>query len=108
AGLALGAMLHKDSFGSQSAWTPPNGLPHFPAKAKSVIWLFMSGGFSHMETFDPKPMLTKYGGKTIAETPYADVLSPEKLKTERVAFPMCARATTLFPLQDSFRKYGQS
>jgi hypothetical protein len=108
ASVALGAMLHKDGFGSQGAWSPPNGLPHFPAKAKSVIWLFMNGGVSHMETFDPKPMLTKYAGKTISETPYADVLSPEKLKIERVALPIGARANMLFPLQDGFRKYGES
>src|SRR5215475_3704072 len=80
AGLALSAMLHKDGFGSQSSWSPPSGSPHFPPKAKSVIWLFMNGGVSHMETFDPKPMLTKYAGKTIAETPYKDTQDPEKLK----------------------------
>lgn len=57
-GLALGAMLHRDSAASTPGWAPPNGIPHFPAKAKSVIWLFMNGGVSHMESFDPKPMLT--------------------------------------------------
>jgi hypothetical protein len=108
AGLALDAMLHKDGFGNQVGWSPPNGLPHFPPKAKSVIWLFMNGGVSHMETFDPKPMLTKYAGKTISETPYADVLDPKKLAVERVALPIGARANTLFPLQDGFRKYGES
>ena len=41
--------------------------PHFPPKAKSVIWLFMVGGVSHVESFDPKPELNKYAGKTIAE-----------------------------------------
>ena len=45
----------------------------FAPKAKSVIWLFMNGGVSHMESFDPKPVLKKYAGKTIAETPFADV-----------------------------------
>ena len=44
--------------------TPPDGRPHFAPKAKSVIWLFMIGGTSHVESFDPKPELTKYGGKT--------------------------------------------
>jgi Protein of unknown function (DUF1501) len=37
--------------------------PHFPAKAKSVIWLFMNGGQSHIDTFDHKPALEKYDGK---------------------------------------------
>ena len=49
-----------------------------------MIWLFMNGGVSHMESFDPKPMLNKYGGKTIAETPFADVRIPKKLAIERL------------------------
>src|SRR5215813_8436575 len=36
--------------------------PHFNARAKAVISLFMSGGVSHMDTFDPKEALTKYAG----------------------------------------------
>lgn len=39
--------------------------PHFPAKAKSVIFLFMSGGVSHVDTFDPKPKLTSEHGKQV-------------------------------------------
>ena len=38
---------------------------HFPAKAKRVIWLFMHGGPSHVDLFDPKPALIKYAGKPI-------------------------------------------
>jgi hypothetical protein len=37
--------------------------PHFPAKAKRVIFIFSSGGVSHLETFDPKPELFKADGK---------------------------------------------
>src|SRR4051794_37877875 len=37
--------------------------PHLPAKAKSVIFLFMAGGPSHIETFDPKPLLNKLNGQ---------------------------------------------
>ena len=55
---------------SATAWTPPDGLPHFAPRAKNVIWLFMIGGTSHLESFDPKPALNKYAGKTIEETPY--------------------------------------
>jgi hypothetical protein len=40
--------------------------PHFPAKAKRVIFLFMSGGASHVETFDPKPRLFADHGKSVA------------------------------------------
>src|SRR6187401_3094123 len=73
-GLALGAMLQRDGYASEHrAWAPPDGKPHFTPKAKSVIWMFMNGGVSHLESFDPKPMLDRYAGKTISETPYADV-----------------------------------
>ena len=39
--------------------------PHFAPKAKHVIFLFLNGGPSQVDTFDPKPMLTKYHGKPI-------------------------------------------
>ncbi len=39
--------------------------PHFPAKAKRVIFLFMTGGVSHVDTFDPKPALVRDHGKEI-------------------------------------------
>jgi hypothetical protein len=39
--------------------------PHFPAKAKSVIFLFMSGGVSHVDSFDPKPQLFADHGKEV-------------------------------------------
>jgi hypothetical protein len=48
--------------------------PQFPGKAKRVIHLFMNGGPSHVDTFDPKPMLAKYAGK---------VLPGDYLPTER-------------------------
>src|SRR5690242_16107891 len=79
-GLALGALLHRDGFASDaSGWSPPDGRPHLVPKAKSVIWLFMIGGVSHLESFDPKPALNRYAGKSIGETPYRDVLSKKFL-----------------------------
>ena len=109
-GLALGAMLHRDGYAQQSGWSPPGGKPHFAPKAKSVIWLFMNGGVSHMESFDPKPMLNSYGGKTIAETPFADVQDPEKLSLERLLVPDANgnQRNQLYPLQVGFQKHGQS
>src|SRR5262245_50048255 len=45
---------------------PLAGLsPHFPARAKSVIWLFMNGGQSQVDTWDYKPELTKADGKEL-------------------------------------------
>lgn len=113
-GLALGAMLARDGVvrgESTAEWQPPNGMPHFAPKAKSVIWLFMNGGVSHMESFDPKPELTKYAGKSISETPYKDSQNPEKLALARVTVVNDANGqqrNKLYPLQVGFRKYGAS
>src|SRR5579872_4859404 len=40
--------------------------PMLPAKAKSVIYLFMHGGVSHVDTFDPKPELTRHTGQPLS------------------------------------------
>jgi hypothetical protein len=80
-------------------------------RAKSVIWLFMRGGLSHLESFDPKPMLSRLSGKTIAETPYRDVQDPERLRKVRVVVVNDANGqqrNTLMPLQVGFRARGQS
>lgn len=110
-GVALAAMLERDSRAdSIGDWTPPTGQPHFPAKAKNAIWLFMNGGVSHMESFDPKPMLTKYAGKTIAETPFADAQDPARLSLERLVAPdgNGNQRNELYPLQIGFKPHGQS
>jgi hypothetical protein len=112
-GLALTAMLHKDGYGTapQTPWQPPDGRPHFPPRAKSVIWLFMNGGVSHMETFDPKPMLDRYQGRTIAETPYRDVQDPERLRLARVVVVNDANGqqrNRILGTQVRFHKRGQS
>ncbi len=113
-GMALGAMLAQDGIVKAEAptvWQPPTGQPHFSPKAKSVIWLFMNGGVSQAESFDPKPALTQYGGMSINETPFKDVQNPEKLKLARVTVVNDANGqqrNKLYPLQVGFRKYGQS
>src|SRR5262245_47169192 len=81
-GLALGAMLARDGIlraETGGEWRPPDGKPHFTPKAQSIVWLFMNGGYSHVESFDPKPALTQYAGKSISETPFKDAQNPEKL-----------------------------
>lgn len=114
-GIALGAMLAQDGIlrASPLAHVPgsPDGKPHFAPKAKSVIWLFMNGGVSHMETFDPKPMLDKYAGKSIDETPFKSVQDPEKLKLARVVVVNDANGqqrNKILPTQIGFKKYGKS
>ena len=89
----------------------PNGTPNFAPRAKSVIWLFMRGGFSHVESFDPKPMLTKYAGKSINETPWSNVQDPERLKKVRVVVVNDANGqqrNVLLPLQVGYRPRGES
>lgn len=66
--------------------------PHFPAKAKHVIHIFLNGGASHVDTFDPKPALEKYAGQD---------LPMENLRTER-------KTGAAFPSPFKFQKYGQS
>src|SRR3954451_14207630 len=69
-GVALAGLLGKDAFGADVARArPANPLapkaPPRPAKAKSVIFLFMYGGPSQVDTFDYKPKLYELDGKTI-------------------------------------------
>lgn len=109
--LALSAMLHRDGIGqAQQGWAPPTGEPHFPPQAKSVIWIFMVGGTSHLESFDPKPALNRYAGKTIKETPYADVLTSPYLENERIVAPDANGQirTKIFPLQVGYQRRGES
>jgi Protein of unknown function (DUF1501) len=66
AGLALVDLLSRDGFFAQAGEkTGPLApkKPHFPAKAKHVVFLFMNGAPSQVDTFDPKPELEKYDGK---------------------------------------------
>ncbi|MSO23103.1 MAG: DUF1501 domain-containing protein [Acidobacteria bacterium] len=67
--VAFSWLLQQDAFSASNS--PENQLavrpPHFPVKAKSCIFLFMAGGPSQMDTFDPKPLLTKYHGTVAAK-----------------------------------------
>jgi len=67
--------------------------PHFAPRAKSVIFLFMDGGVSHVDSFDPKPRLQKENGQTLP-----------------IARPKIVRAvsTSLLASPFEFRQYGQS
>ena len=70
----------------------PKG-PHFAPKAKRVIHLFMNGGPSHVDTFDPKPELAKWHGKTLPDE--------HRLSTER-------KTGAAYKSPFAFKKYGQS
>ena len=62
-GSALGAALEEEARSVSQPLLPRR--PHFAAKAKSVIFLFMEGGPSHLDTFDPKPALLDLAGQPI-------------------------------------------
>ena len=100
--VAAATMLQRDVNAAATTIAP---------EAKSVIWLFMIGGASHMETFDPKPVLNKYAGKTIEETPLAHVLESPYLENERVvAFDPNNGfiRKEIYPLQTGFKRRGES
>jgi hypothetical protein len=63
-------LLHGADAGKASPerWTGVVNPLHFAPKAKRVIWLYMAGGPSHLETFDYKPKLTEMGGKPMPES----------------------------------------
>ncbi|QVL33739.1 DUF1501 domain-containing protein [Telmatocola sphagniphila] len=65
--LALNSLLAQTTQAGSDSPPSENPLavrkPHFPARAKRIIFLFMHGGPSQVDTFDPKPMLAKYDGK---------------------------------------------
>jgi hypothetical protein len=66
--LAFGAMLQQEA-ARAAAFNPlAPKTPNFPAKAKSVIFLFLAGGPSQVDTFDPKPVLTKLDGQKRPES----------------------------------------
>jgi hypothetical protein len=109
-GLALSAILFRDRVAlgetPASGWRPPDGKPHFPPRAKSVIWIFLCGGVSHVESFDVKPELNKYANKSIEETPFKNVLVNEG-KDIIGGNPKHGNRKVIMPLQTGFKPYGQ-
>ena len=92
--LGLAALLGDDSVAHAADAANPLApkAPHFPAKVKRVIHIYLNGGPAQMDTFDPKPMLKKYEGKKLPQG---------NLTTER---PTGAALPSPF----TFKKYGAS
>jgi hypothetical protein len=104
-GLALSAMLARDGFAESLA---PDDRPQTSPRAKSVIWIFLCGGVSHMESFDVKPALTKYAGKSVDETPYKDLFDQEKLLKDLVGInPTHMNRKELMGLNTGYKQYGE-
>jgi hypothetical protein len=102
-GIAALARLMETEGRAATDVNPPNAnplaprKPHFPAKAKNVIFMFMEGGPSQIDLFDPKPGLQKWSGKP---------LPPEMTKDLRLAFTKPNAAVLASPR--TFQAYGQS
>lgn len=117
AGLALGSMFGRDGVtragaAAHFAGSPPFGQPHFAPKAKSVIWIFLSGGYSHLETFDPKPALNVHAGKTFDKTPLENPLHSPKHKARFRSVPADAVNVRdvypiIYPMQVGWKQFGQ-
>ncbi len=114
-GLALGALLAKDGVARADGGLATQSdlaaaLAERAPRAKSVIWLFMVGGASQVETFDPKPMLNRYAGLTINESPFKSTLDSPFLKNQLPAvIPGLHHVhPKLFPMQVGWRKRGES
>lgn len=112
-GVALASILFRDGEAAAShvsTGPDPLGRSHFLPKAKSVIWIFNIGGVSHLESFDPKPMLNRYADKSIDETPFADIVDPKRVN-ENLLDPKKAEREVykkILPLQTGYKKYGES
>ncbi len=100
AGLALTALLERDGFFARHAAASPGAAagplaprpPHFAARAKHCIFLFMYGGPSHMDTFDYKPELHRRDGQTV------------EIEMRRGS----RRRERLLASRRTFRRHGQS
>ena len=97
-GLGLAWLLNADNLFASTCSTGQNGAmpakkPHLPARAKSVISLFMSGGVSHVDTFDPKPALNRFAGQPL--TGKGDVIVRQ------------GHPGPLMPSPFQFKKYGE-
>src|SRR5262245_941831 len=93
--LALAGLLKRDGL---LAASPANPLavraPHHEAKAKAVIFLFMEGGPSHIDLFDPKPEVNRLAGQKLPES------------FGRVITPMGTGGNTLLATKRKWKKHG--
>ena len=93
-GLALAALMHAQTPRSSNPLAPK--LPPLPAKAKSVIFVFMAGGPSHIETFDPKPLLNELSGQS----------RPKEFGEAKYQF--VSKTSKLLGTKRTFKKYGKA
>ncbi len=95
-GIALASMMQQEQLRAASMNPLAPKPPDHPAKAKAVIFLFMAGGPSHLETFDPKPLLNKLNGQK----------RPASFGEAKYQF--VSTNARLLGTKRTFKKYGQS
>src|SRR3954465_7867848 len=97
AGIALASLLRQDASAATVLADPlaPKN-PHHKPRAKSVIWLFMEGGPSHIDLFDPKPKLTELHGQ------------PLPASFGKPVTAMGTASNTLMASKRTFTQHGQS
>jgi hypothetical protein len=101
--VALASLLAPRAFAADKdaklpRWTGTVGRPHVPPKVKRVIWLYMAGGPSHLETLDPKPELAKRHGQPM----------PESITKGQPIAQLQGAKLTCFAPQHPFVKCGKS
>ncbi|MSU21602.1 MAG: DUF1501 domain-containing protein [Pedosphaera sp.] len=90
--LALTSLFQQAALAAEANPLIPKA-PHFPSRAKRIIFLFMHGGPSHLDTFDPKPLLVRDNGKLLAKVNPTDLGAPN---------------SKLMSSKWEFQKHGQS
>ncbi|MDR3637490.1 MAG: DUF1501 domain-containing protein [Isosphaeraceae bacterium] len=95
-GLALASLIEREQARAGTLDPLAPKAPHFTPKARAVIFLFMAGGPSHLETFDPKPLLNQLEGQ------------PRPKEFGEAKYQFVSRNAKLLGTRRAFRKYGQS
>jgi Protein of unknown function (DUF1501) len=99
--MALGTLLqpaHVRAAQQTGSWRGVLQPTHFPARAKRIIWLYMAGGMTHLDTFDHKPKLAEMHGKPMPES---------VTKGQQIAQLQGAKLNCFGP-QHEFKRWGQS
>ena len=94
--MALNTLLATDDVAQAASGSLTSKTPDFKPRAKRMIWLFMHGGPSHVDLWDPKPDLVKYSGKPLPDS-FGEVMTRRKV----------AKNPLLAPIKP-FRKRGES
>jgi hypothetical protein len=95
-GLALASLVSREQARADAAHPLAARPPHHAAKAKAVIFLFMAGGPSHLETFDPKPLLNKLDGQ------------PRPQEFGEAKYQFIQRDAKILGTRRTFKKFGQA